>query len=92
MFFLPSGPATPNEGHDKEHPIVLDGYKKDEFACLLRIMYPTYVYIFFFMHIDPFSYLWISSRPRALISGLSMEKEEWVSVLKLSSIWIMNEV
>jgi len=70
MFLLPSGPA-PSEGHDKEHPIVLDGYKKDEFACLLRIMYPT---------------------PRALISGLSMEKEEWVSVLKLSSIWIMNEI
>ena len=43
MFLLPSGPATRAEGQDKEHPIVFEGYKKDEFACLLRVMYPTYV-------------------------------------------------
>jgi len=72
MFLLPSGPATCSEGQDKEHPIVLpDGYKKDEFACLLRVLYP---------------------RPNALIYGLSMKQEQWVSVLKLSSIWIMKEI
>jgi hypothetical protein len=31
------------EGQDRKHPIVLEGYKKDEFACLLKAMYPTYV-------------------------------------------------
>ena len=31
------------EGQDRKHPIVLEGYKKDEFACLLKVMYPTYV-------------------------------------------------
>jgi len=28
---------------DRKHPIVLEGYKKDEFSCLLKSMYPTYV-------------------------------------------------
>ena len=44
MFLLPSGPATRSEGQDKDLPIVLEGYKKDEFACLLKVMYPTYVH------------------------------------------------
>ena len=43
MFLLPSGPAAHAEGHDREHPIVLEGYKKEEFSCLLKVMYPTYV-------------------------------------------------
>jgi hypothetical protein len=43
MFLLPSGPSASIEGQDKEHPIVLEGYKKDDFACLLKVMYPTYV-------------------------------------------------
>jgi hypothetical protein len=54
MFLLPSGPATCSEGQDKEHPIVLEGYKKDEFACLLRVMYPTYVHLLMFMYFDLF--------------------------------------
>ena len=45
MFALPSGPMAPKEGQDKEHPIVLEGYKKDEFTSLLKVMYPTYVII-----------------------------------------------
>ncbi|CAA7271197.1 unnamed protein product [Cyclocybe aegerita] len=75
MFLLPSGPATCNEGQDRKHPIVLEGYKKHEFACLLKVMYPT---------------------AGSLISGtkldLDLEKEEWVSVLKLSAIWDMKKI
>ncbi|CAA7263125.1 unnamed protein product [Cyclocybe aegerita] len=75
MFLLPSGPASAVEGRDREHPIVLEGYKKGEFACLLKVMYPT---------------------AESLISGtnldLSLEKEEWVSVLKLSTIWNMKRI
>jgi len=75
MFLLPSGPATCSEGQDKDHPIVLEGYKKDEFACLLKVMYPT---------------------ANSLISGTNLEfrltKEEWVSVLKLSTIWDMTKI
>ncbi|KAG5634006.1 hypothetical protein H0H81_003941 [Sphagnurus paluster] len=41
MFCLPSGPTRQREGQDREHPIVLEGYKKDEFNSLLRVMYPT---------------------------------------------------
>jgi hypothetical protein len=43
MFLLPPGPGATTEGQDREHPIVLEGYKKDEFACLLKVMYPMYV-------------------------------------------------
>ena len=50
MFLSPSGPATP-EGHDKEHPIVLEGYKKDDFTSLLKVMYPRYVHVIF-IYID----------------------------------------
>ena len=41
MFLLPSGSGANTEGQDREHPIVLEGYKKDEFASLLKVMYPT---------------------------------------------------
>ena len=43
MFHLPSGPAAHTEGQDRKHPIILEGYKKDEFSCLLKVMYPTYI-------------------------------------------------
>ena len=47
MFLMPSGPEARSEGQDRDLPIVLEGYKKDEFACLLKVMYPTYVYVMF---------------------------------------------
>jgi len=75
MLLLPSGPTTPIEGQDRDHPIVLEGYKKDDFTCLLKVMYPT---------------------ATSLISGrnieLHLKKEEWVSVLKLSTIWNMTKI
>jgi len=43
MFLLPPGPGENTEGQDREHPIVLEGYKKDEFTSLLKVMYPRYV-------------------------------------------------
>ena len=39
MFLLPSRPGN-TEGQNKEHPIILEGYKKDEFSSLLKVMYP----------------------------------------------------
>lgn len=75
MFHLPSGPGGNSEGQDREHPIVLEGYKKDEFSCLLKVMYPT---------------------AGSLISGTTLKlrlgKEEWVSVLKLSTMWNMEKI
>jgi hypothetical protein len=99
MFLLPSGPAM-SEGQDRDHPIVLVGYKKDEFGCLLKVMYPTYVlnHVMFTLHsyTDHFFYLWTFDRATSLISGrnfeLHLKKEEWVSVLKLSTIWNMTKV
>jgi len=75
MFLLPFGPATSSEGQDRDHPIILEGYKKDEFTSLLKVMYP---------------------RATSLISGknieLNLKKEEWVSALKLSTIWNMTKI
>ncbi|KAF8883162.1 hypothetical protein CPB84DRAFT_1827697 [Gymnopilus junonius] len=72
MFLFPS--ENP-EGHTQEHPIVLEGYKADDFTCLLNVMYP---------------------RAKSLISGTSinlhLQKEEWVSMLKLSTIWSMTKI
>ena len=42
-FIAPSEAEASKEGQDRENPIVLEGYKKDEFACLLKVMYPKYV-------------------------------------------------
>jgi hypothetical protein len=97
MFLLPSGPATPSEGQDVDHPFVLEGYKKDDFTSLLKVMYPTYVHVMFiYTGIDLFFYLWTFDRASSLISGTNLElqlkKEEWVSVLKLSTIWNMTKV
>jgi len=93
MFLLPSGPGANTEGQDREHPIVLEGYKKDEFACLLKVMYPTYVLIIF-IQLDP-TYL-PGCRASSLVSGTTLGfplgKEEWVSVMKLSTIWNMEKV
>ena len=95
MFLLPSGPTTCSEGQDGDHPIVLEGYKKDEFTSLLKVMYPRYVHVMF-IYIDPFFYRWTFNRASSLISGtnieLDLQKEEWVSVLKLSTIWNMTKV
>ena len=93
MFLLPLGPGANTEGQDREHPIVLEGYNKDEFACLLKVMYPTYVLIIF-IKLDP-TYL-PCCRASSLVSGttlgLHLGKEEWVSVMKLSTIWNMEKV
>ncbi|KAF8808883.1 hypothetical protein BYT27DRAFT_7029333, partial [Phlegmacium glaucopus] len=75
MFRLPSGAAERTEGQGTKHPIVLEGYRKDEFSSLLKVMYP---------------------RAKSLISGtkikFDLKKEEWVSVLKLSTIWNMKQI
>ena len=95
MFLLPSGPGANTEGQSKEHPIVLEGYKKDEFACLLKVMYLMYVLIIF-TQLDPSTYLW-DCRASSLFSAMTLDdlclgKEEWVSMLKLSTIWNMEKV
>ena len=100
MLLLPPGPATRCEGQDRDLPSVLEGYKKDDFACLLKVMYPTYVHENVHdVHWSFFLYLWtwgLFDRATTLISGgnleLHLEKEEWMSVLKLSTIWNMTKV
>jgi len=75
MFLLPSGPGMRSEGQDRDNPIVLEGYKKEEFTCLLKVMYPTSLIPGGILRLD-----------------LQLKKEEWVSVLKLSTIWNMTKI
>ena len=41
MFSLPTGTDEASEGQSDEHPIVLEGYKEEDFEALLKIIYPT---------------------------------------------------
>jgi len=81
MFLSPSRPqaasGTHSKGQDREHPIVLEGYKKDEFTCLLKVMYPTAKSL--------------PSYPGTDLN-LCMTIEGWASVLKLSTIWNMTKI
>ncbi|RXW13998.1 hypothetical protein EST38_g11855 [Candolleomyces aberdarensis] len=40
MFHLPTGSNGDVEGRDEEHPIMLDGYKANDFSALMRVLYP----------------------------------------------------
>ena len=54
---------------------------KDEFACLLKVVYPRYVHTMFMFHLS-----------LSCVDFWHLKKEEWVSVLKLSTIWNMTKV
>ena len=42
MFHLPQvEDKTDVEGRDKEHPIILEGYKAADFAALIKVLYPA---------------------------------------------------
>ncbi|RXW16737.1 hypothetical protein EST38_g9109 [Candolleomyces aberdarensis] len=75
MFTLPAGANGNVEGESQDHPIILEGYRKEDFRCLLRVMYP---------------------RASQLLSGdqpsFNLEKTEWISVLRLSTIWGMKKI
>ncbi|TFK21316.1 hypothetical protein FA15DRAFT_83089 [Coprinopsis marcescibilis] len=72
MFTLPSVGII--EGQDREHPMLLEGYKKSDFEALLRILYPPHESI-----VSP-------------AFTLEMDKEAWIGVLRLSSIWNMKTI
>ncbi|TFK19169.1 hypothetical protein FA15DRAFT_697682 [Coprinopsis marcescibilis] len=75
MFSVPA-PGVPVEGRDKEHPIGLEGYKKQDVICLLKYMYPTTTHFF--------------AGPETVTRELT--KEEWLSVLKLATKWDMMDI
>ncbi|GBE86157.1 hypothetical protein SCP_0900340 [Sparassis crispa] len=69
MFAMPvSGNATA-DGSDDEHPLRLEGVAKEDFAQLLRVIYPKYYE-----------------------QSEQLTSEEWISVLKLSSMWNFERI
>ncbi|KAH6908561.1 hypothetical protein BKA70DRAFT_1280195 [Coprinopsis sp. MPI-PUGE-AT-0042] len=66
MFSIDNG----TDGQSDDHPIVLEGYKSEDFDALLRIIVPK--------PLEP--------------SPPYLNKDEWISVLKLSTIWQMDKI
>ncbi|KAH6908553.1 hypothetical protein BKA70DRAFT_272378 [Coprinopsis sp. MPI-PUGE-AT-0042] len=62
------GDRSAGEGASDDKPIVLEGYKSEDFECLLSVILP-----------QPF-------QPFPLL----LNKQEWISVLKLATIWQMD--
>ncbi|KAH6908555.1 hypothetical protein BKA70DRAFT_1427134 [Coprinopsis sp. MPI-PUGE-AT-0042] len=59
-----------SEGLSDDSPIVLEGYKSDDFESLLKVLIP-----------------------RPLATSLpDLSKEEWISTLKLATVWQMDEI
>ncbi|TFK19485.1 hypothetical protein FA15DRAFT_708927 [Coprinopsis marcescibilis] len=75
MFSVPTL-GMPVEGRDKEHPIGLEGYKKEDVICLLKYMYPTITHFV------------VENKT----IDIQLKKEEWVSVLRLATKWDMTDI
>ncbi|KAJ3544973.1 hypothetical protein NMY22_g2601 [Coprinellus aureogranulatus] len=66
MFLLPPKTEGVNE------PITLQGYKSDDFAALLNVLYP--------------------SLENMLEGKWDLEKDQWIGVLRLATIWGMEVI
>ncbi|SJK98057.1 uncharacterized protein ARMOST_01314 [Armillaria ostoyae] len=88
MLSLPQGPAAAEaEGQSRANPIVLPVTEQD-FRRLLRALYPLYVVQFDVL----ISILTPSPLYREAPKSPSFNKEELVSLLKLSKLWAMKRV
>ncbi|KAJ7314358.1 hypothetical protein DFH08DRAFT_716740, partial [Mycena albidolilacea] len=71
MLTLPAGDGVHPEGHSADYPVVLEGVSSADFRALLKVLYPDI--------------------PRVLTmpGGAKnwLMKDEWISVLKLSTQW-----
>ncbi len=88
MLSLPQGTAAAEaEGQSRENPIVLPVTEQD-FRRLLRALYPLYVVQFDIL----ISILTPSPLYREAPRHPLFNKEELVSLLKLSKLWFMKRV
>ncbi|KAF6755013.1 hypothetical protein DFP72DRAFT_898245 [Ephemerocybe angulata] len=76
MFSLPKGDESKQEdgteGHSAANPIVLEGYLKEDFLALLKVLYPMFSDV--------------------MAGRFKMTKTEWISALKLSTVWGIHEI
>jgi len=70
-FTLPPGDGVDAEGHSDENPVVLEGISSVDFQRLLKVLYPPDM----------------RSQILSVTKAEWMSKEEWISVLKLSTQW-----
>ncbi|KAF7356246.1 hypothetical protein MVEN_00956100 [Mycena venus] len=70
-FTLPAGDGAHAEGQSDDTPIVLEGISSIDFESLLKILYP----------------LNMLGQTLSMPLNRWMSKEEWISVLKLSTLW-----
>ncbi|KAJ7289177.1 hypothetical protein C8J57DRAFT_1164982 [Mycena rebaudengoi] len=71
-FTLPAADDVQAEGRSDANPFKLEGISSVDFERLLKVLYPLWVY---------------HSLSRDIPQILLMPKDDWISVLKLSTLW-----
>ncbi len=85
MFTLPQADADAVEGNTDDKPIRLYGVDKIDFERLLNFMYPLY-------GCHCLTERLISCMSRDIPPVLARSLNEWISILKLSTMWVMTEI
>ncbi|KAK0434766.1 uncharacterized protein EV420DRAFT_1282298, partial [Desarmillaria tabescens] len=85
MFTLPQADANAVEGNTDDRPIRLHGVSKIDFERLLNFMYHLYGFRCSIIRL-------ISCMSRDIPSVSTRLLEEWISILKLSTMWVMTEI
>ncbi|KAF5313593.1 hypothetical protein D9611_010130 [Ephemerocybe angulata] len=88
MFRLPTGvdDQTVVEGQSNDNPIVLEGYTSSEFRSLLKILYPSIAWYNSATKVES-----MLGKP-TLSPTITLSKQEWIDVLKLSTAWEMDMI
>jgi hypothetical protein len=88
MFSLPQGPDS--EGRTEQNPIVLSGCTNAEFECLLEAIMMPRSALKDLIEVE----LILTNSHGSTHSVLKNDllKEQWISVLKLATMWDMPEV
>jgi hypothetical protein len=85
MFSVPQEVLI-RDGSSEEHPLVLEGYLASEFEQLLRVLLPLYAAILPICLTSSSNSC--SSRK---VSLPALTSEQWLAVLKLSTIWDLTD-
>lgn len=91
LFLLPQAEVA--EGTSKDQPIVLQGCKKCDFAALMKVLHPSYVVTQVRFHDIESQFMCGIRRCDIVLSGnFNLSNEEWIGVLRLSTMWEMKKV
>lgn len=87
MFELPTG-NRPIEGSCAEHPLILEGIKTEDMNDFLSVLYPLCVAVF----LDLCALVLKIQRPPLSNAAGQKTDQQWMSVLRLASLWDFAEI